>query len=128
MSKKKLSKLEKSKRNPNSKYWKTKADKLWSKTIRSIGACEFCGGKENLNAHHLLSRGFKATRWNLKNGVCLCARCHEFSYVLSAHKNPIRFVTWLRVVHPNKHRFVLDIDHDTIEAETPKDAFERLSK
>jgi len=128
MRKKKLSKLEKSKRSPNSKYWKTKADKLWSKTVRSGGHCEYCGAKENLNAHHLITRGFKAARWNLKNAVCLCAKHHEFCPIFSAHKNPIRFAHWLRVVHPDRCRFVLDFNYEDTEAETPKDAFERLSK
>lgn len=72
-----------------------KADTLWSIVIRQAGACEYCGKTENLNAHHIFGRNNKSVRWEVSNGICLCAGCHTFSSVFSAHKNPYLFSKWL---------------------------------
>jgi hypothetical protein len=71
-----------------------KLDKLWSEKIRSIGKCEVCGETGYLNAHHIIGRLNKIVRWDLKNGVCLCAGCHTFRR-LSAHQDPEYFHDWL---------------------------------
>ena len=48
-----------------------------------------------MNSHHIFSRSRANLRWDLDNGVCLCAGHHVFSN-FSAHKAPIDFVEWLR--------------------------------
>jgi hypothetical protein len=72
-------------------------DKNWSIAIRGKAGnkCEKCGAgvkvKEykaadgkyktktiGIEAHHLIPRAFKRTRWSLANGVCLCSSCHHF--------------------------------------------------
>lgn len=73
---------------------KKKLDTLWSQIIRSKGSCEVCGKTENLNAHHLIGRRDLSLRWELMNGVCLCAGCHTFK-LRSAHQDPIWFHQWL---------------------------------
>ena len=74
---------------------KKRLDKLWSKIIRSKGYCEVCGKREYLNAHHIIGRRAMNTRYDLRNGCCLCSGCHTFGNK-SAHQNPLWFDEWLR--------------------------------
>lgn len=58
----------------------TYAMKKWSKLIKeqSNFICECCGAKEKLEAHHLLSfKYYPFLRLDLKNGICLCKKCHK---------------------------------------------------
>ena len=63
-----------------------KLDSLWSKKVRSVGWCEWCGKSEHLNAHHVIGRRNRNVRWYVPNGVCLCSGCHTFK-TTSAHQN-----------------------------------------
>ena len=83
--------VSKKKLNPNSKYWRQKADKLWSEIIRSIGYCFVCGTTRNLQAHHIIPKEVKELRWDLDNGVCLCAAHHRWSRIISAHQGSFMF-------------------------------------
>lgn len=49
----------------------------WRKKVLECGCCEQCGSEDNLEAHHILywSESPK-DRINVKNGVCLCHKCH----------------------------------------------------
>ena len=67
-------------------------DKLWSDRVRSLGRCEKCGTTQRLTAAHIVSRRHRSTRWDLRNGICLCYRCHMFW----AHNDPVEFVEWVR--------------------------------
>lgn len=51
-------------------------DRKWSKIIKNRGKCEYCGSKGLLDPHHIVRRSHMDTRWDLKNGVCLCRICH----------------------------------------------------
>jgi len=53
-----------------------RADKLWSLLVRRAGACEICSSRNCLQGAHGFSRRYRATRWLLLNGFCLCAGCH----------------------------------------------------
>lgn len=55
------------------------ADKLWSLIVRSRtgGRCQRCYWKPGHDAHHLVSRSYKQTRWLLDNGAHLCRGCHR---------------------------------------------------
>lgn len=68
-----------------------KLDDLWSKCVRKKGRCEVCGKQEYLHAHHIFTRSKHSTRWDLKNGVCLCYH-HHFNF---AHETPMEFHDWL---------------------------------
>lgn len=49
----------------------------WVKAVKSKGACESCGSTEELEAHHILKWAeYPRGRIDLKNGICLCAKCH----------------------------------------------------
>jgi hypothetical protein len=51
---------------------------LWANTVKLRGSCERCGKREDLQAHHIVSRAHTGTRWDFDNGMCLCRRCHLF--------------------------------------------------
>jgi 5-methylcytosine-specific restriction endonuclease McrA len=55
---------------------KGRADKLFSQVVRARGACERCGSPHNLQCAHIITRSRNATRCDLRNAWCLCARCH----------------------------------------------------
>ena len=55
---------------------KGKADALFSRLIRSRGACEKCGSTDFLQAAHIITRSRLNTRWDTRNAWCLCAGCH----------------------------------------------------
>lgn len=74
-----------------------KLDDAWSELVKLRGGmkCEVCSKTKPLNSHHIYSRSKKSTRWDVKNGICLCVGCHVFSSKFSAHKTPLEFVNWL---------------------------------
>lgn len=77
-------------------YLNKTLDKLWSQKVRSKGFCEYCGRKPPevvLHAHHIFSRRHYSTRWDVKNGVCLCSGCHLYV----AHKDIQEFADWVLV-------------------------------
>lgn len=90
-------------KRPKRTRLKGRCDKLWSKVIRIIGHCEICGSEEFLVAHHLLSRRFLAYRWELWNGICLCAGCHIFNLECSAHTSYLPFIEWIRMNKPEEY-------------------------
>ena len=76
-----------------------KLDIAWSKLvkIRAGMKCEYClTTTKQLHSHHIYSRSNKSTRWDAKNGICLCAGHHVLSSKFSAHKTPVEFVEWLQ--------------------------------
>ena len=72
-------------------------DDLWSKLIKILAwfRCEHCWRTDHLNSHHIFSRINYTTRFDLDNGICLCAGCHTMSSKFSAHKTPIEFAEWI---------------------------------
>lgn len=79
------------------------ADTLWSKVIRKDWYCDYCGSKDNLNAHHIFSRHNKSVRWECSNWIPLCSKCHVFSDEFSAHKTPTEFTIYLQKQLPKWH-------------------------
>jgi hypothetical protein len=74
------------------KTLRNKADKLWSLMIRQRdGHCRRCGTTENLQAAHVISRRYKAIRWDPRNGICLCRGCHHWN-----HHHPVEFDWWVQ--------------------------------
>lgn len=70
----------------------------WAKKIKSIGYCEKCGSKEKLEAHHIIGWSeYPQGRIDIKNGICLCLKCHtekhlsDKSYYLMKAKDVIRW-------------------------------------
>ena len=75
-----------------------KLDAAWAKLVklRAGNKCEYCGTtSKQLHAHHIFSRQNKSTRWDVSNGIALCASHHVLSSSFSAHKTPMEFTEWL---------------------------------
>jgi hypothetical protein len=59
-------------------------DKLWRTIGKTHAHCEICQTLPpekrfkytKLDPHHIIKRGHKATRWDLKNRIWVCARHH----------------------------------------------------
>jgi hypothetical protein len=67
--------------NEQVKNLEKECDKLWSLVVRQGCQCEYTGQKGDIkefDAHHLIRRACKATRWDVNNGVCLLKRVHRF--------------------------------------------------
>jgi len=79
-------------------WWAKRADRLWGELIhlRDRDVCQFCGKVDGkVDAHHILPRTFKATRWMADNGIIVCFRCHQDV----AHGDP-----WAAVLHYERLR------------------------
>lgn len=94
---KKKSKLQKRKDNPDSTYWRNKADKLWKEFVAMSWdhECAVCGSKDYVQAHHLIPREMRSHRHAIANGILLCASHHKYSFEMSPHKAPVAFIMWL---------------------------------
>lgn len=60
-----------------------KMDSAWSLAVRERDRhfCQWlghgCKGKA-IHAHHIFSRRYKRLRWDIDNGVAVCAVCHDW--------------------------------------------------
>jgi len=126
------SRLAKQKANPNSKYWKGKADDAWAEEIKKVGRCERCGSLSNrLNAHHIITRTRLRFRHDLSNGVCLCVWCHSFDPTFSTHQDSYgaeNFLRWLKKERPGQFQWYEENKHDKRQMEwTYRDKYEELN-
>lgn len=106
---------------------KKKLDKLWSETIRSKGRCEICGKSDYLNAHHIIGRRALNTRWDLRNGCCLCSGCHTFKNQ-SAHQDPLFFIEWLKKNRPEDLEYLKEKRKESPRPYSVKDYEDILNK
>jgi hypothetical protein len=80
-----------------------RADKLWSAKVRSKGYCERCRASDTLQAAHVVSRNNRRLRWDDRNGMSLCARCHWWW-----HHHPLEASEWFKSHRPEDHAFLAD--------------------
>ena len=68
----------------------------WSELvkIKADWKCEYCGTTKTLNSHHVFTKKNRATRWDVENGICLCASHHTLGN-FSAHGSPA-FADWMK--------------------------------
>ena len=83
-----------------------KADRLWSLAVRNdwAGKCAVCGARKCV-AHHLIPRQHESTRYDLRNGIALCASHHIFDNDTAPHKNAAGWLLWLSEHHEELHRW-----------------------
>lgn len=77
----------------SAKTLRKKADRLWSQAVRARGYCERCGKRPpevNLQGAHIIPRRYLKTRWDISNGLSLCAADH----VYFTHF-PLQFEDWV---------------------------------
>ena len=129
MAAKKKSKLQKRKDNPDSKYWRIRADKLWSKIVRRPGVCAVCGSKKFLQAHHQIpKKGNRDKRYCIENGICLCSKHHKFSFQMSAHKCSLVFAIWVLEHRPEQWMWVADNCEKELKILTYRAEYQKLLK
>ena len=116
-------------RHPNNKYWKKKADVLWSMLINSQGGCAICGNI-NTQAHHILTRGsYPKYRHDLRNGIPLCFQHHmaQKRGLISAHGSPLDFMDWLKENRYSQWKWVQEARRDNGKRRiTWKESYENL--
>jgi hypothetical protein len=85
-----MRKVAKKIKKPNRKKLIFEADKLWASIVKERdGKCIYCGSTRNLNAHHIFTKARHGNlRWEVSNGVTLCAGCHTFG----VHINPAPYM------------------------------------
>ena len=60
--------------------WRSSREyRIWrAGVIRRDSVCKICSERQGRHAHHLNhATYFVEERYNVKNGVCLCAKCHS---------------------------------------------------
>ncbi len=72
-------------------------DNAWSLLVklRAGNKCEYCNNTRTLNSHHVFTRTNKSTRWDVLNGISLCASHHILNSKFSAHGTPTIFTEWI---------------------------------
>lgn len=125
----KLPKKDIKKINNAKKRLEKDCDNLWSKIIKHKAGwkCEKCGRDGlGLNSHHIFSRRFKNTRWDLDNGICLCVACH-----FMAHQRSIEFAEWIIKSKKNQYekiKFHSTIRHRKVDMKSLKLYLENVIK
>ena len=87
----------------------------WSKQVRERDGnkCVICRATKYIHAHHILPKEAKIyhfLRFDINNGITLCAKHHKYSYEISPHKNPLRFILWFQVSRPKQFNKLLQED------------------
>jgi predicted restriction endonuclease len=90
ITKKKLKKLERIAARKKLEDWSRKVKE------RDNNSCVICGESKMLNSHHIIPKEVKGLKFDIMNGICLCAKHHQFSRQLSAHSNSFVFIVWLQ--------------------------------
>jgi hypothetical protein len=77
------------------KKLESKLDDLWSAAVkkRDHYRCRYCGKTDGLQSHHIVGRRHKSTKWDILNGITLCAGHHNFWAHLPG--NEIQYSAWL---------------------------------
>jgi hypothetical protein len=70
---------------------KSHLDRLYSVIVRAPGLCVNCAAASDHQCAHGFSRRYLIIRWDLRNGFCLCRRCH-----MKYTHRPLEWDEWLR--------------------------------
>jgi hypothetical protein len=86
------------------------ADQLWSRAVKYdwVDRCAVCGRRDDLNSHHVIGRVHQATRYLLRNGICLCGSHHQFNNDVSPHGSDVGWNIWLEANHPELDKWTRD--------------------
>lgn len=111
---------------------KGKADKLYSQIIRLKGRCEVCGSDNWLQTAHIISRRFSNTRTDLRNSMCLCAKCHHHytDHPVEWGKLVTNDDWWMSKYYPDVHKksqLTSKVDWEE-RVEFLKDVYDRIQE
>ncbi len=60
------------------KILKDQLENLWKEyCLERDKYCQYCGSKDNLQVHHIVSRKNNSVKYDVENGITLCKRCHS---------------------------------------------------
>ena len=105
--KKKIKKL------PTLKKLQKIADKLWQDTIRKLyKECAVCGAPMKLGHHFFAKHLSNKLRYNIKNGVPLCVKCH-FKHHRS--EDPFIIITIYKAIGENRFNYLLNISRTKVK-------------
>ena len=65
-------------------------DPLFAKVVRLSGSCTACLSHDRIQCAHIVSRRYRATRWDRDNAMPLCAKCHTYY----THR-PLEWEAWV---------------------------------
>ena len=72
-------------------------DDLWAKAIKQRDKqCWRCASTADLQAHHIISKRHKATRWLPKNGMTLCRKHHLYWWHSKDPKTGVEVWEWFK--------------------------------
>ncbi|MEK6819014.1 MAG: HNH endonuclease [Nanoarchaeota archaeon] len=85
----------KEKRLNSPKRLKTELDRVFSLYIRQRDkVCRRCGINQNLQCSHIMSRVSQNLRWDERNAMALCYKCHLTWW----HKEPLEAAEWCKTI------------------------------
>lgn len=107
-------------------------DSLWSKAVKTKwhNCCALCYATEGLESHHIVHRRQSwVLRWEVKNGVALCAKCHSLADTINYIERIKPIVEWdwlgdMQVLYPVKYDYLLA--NNISEEEFRRDKSEEL--
>lgn len=121
------SKITKRKKLAKTSVIRRRIMRKWSEKVRSSTdfRCAVCGmkngeiingKKQKVEAHHIVSRDIhnSAMKFELLNGIPLCTHHHKFGNI-SAHKNMVWFVHWLKNHRPLQYDFIIENHQNKID-------------
>lgn len=96
MVKNKVKKITKKEIKRQERILNNKKLKQWSIDVRNRDGnkCLICLAIKYIHAHHIIPKDIKEFKFDLDNGIALCAKCHRFSRICSAHQNSFVFMIW----------------------------------
>ena len=107
-----ISKLQKKKNDPFSKYWENKCNKVFWEIFNIQYAVSYCrigydegfkNCKGRIERHHLIKKDNYLTKWEFQNILELCSHHHSrYGKQLGPHSTPILFSVWLEEKFPYK--------------------------
>lgn len=100
------------KKKPKWTTFRNKADDLFRKLVKAKGICEWCGKRTGqFHCHHIIGRTNKRLRWDIRNGVNLCAGCHKMNDG-NAHDDPIAFLKWFEITRPEDYKYICRVKNE----------------
>jgi len=104
-----VTKILKVKKQPKKSTLIRKADDLWRKIVKQKGYCEWCGKSGGVqNAHHIMGRSRHSLRWDIRNGVCLCYKCHTDGAHSPNAAKVEEYLKWIKSYRPDDWRYLKD--------------------
>ena len=75
-------------------------DWLWRLVVKGDkNRCEVCESRDILECHHIITRGDLWLRWEPKNGILACRKCHE---------RPDLILDWLILKDPERYTWLIE--------------------